>query len=1017
MNPIQIIATLRKFGNYLAGLFPGLAAMLDRFANFLAARLRQTPLYERGVRLTNSEQVKSVWKVVERFYWRNYAKDRLHLEEQAPENLVVLRPVFQLCAFLCISIPLSQFHLGNVAIETFSGYKSQAPAWAVVLWTLTLPCAWAVLLAGCAMSNRIVFSIAGVGAAYFLSTCVLLLPRDYSNLFLTAAIFFNLFCMEKLLPCDDKRSKLLSFFTALVVGGAAGIQGYVLTPLKPLITPLLPLQSPEVTLLVGGLFGAVAGMLCRFVAHSKFVAHKLISSEKLSPASLVWLTAALLAGFSISAALRGGLSTEGGAIISSVGLTNTYLWPIWYFVGIGIVHKLVGSSKAVTSAVEVLIPEKILPFLLIALLIFVSLVCNSTTMALALSNTTHPLGQQLFFLFEALYRFSKSWLWSNPLLSIAAEWFNYVLLFDLLLVSFLAIRRKITAEAVGRIFYITCLAALLIWEYLFQLSSFTRTPTHSVIALFFFAAWLLWLMHTVGWARCIKSSPAWPSRGRLAIFAGILTLALLEIHSRAAASDFGVVNEMFLVMFRGVIDVGLPYFLFVWVSKKLPAVPITTAKMLALFSLGALAALLFNVLDKLGCTNYVAQEFFRLLSVEGARLSSTGNLNIPLLIPAYQLVQRAILYVCFLVLVGYQVRRRTNGDAPAMAARVILALMAFGSGVASFSHTLVDLPVPLMVRVLTAPLVQETTFSCNVVLSYLAYWIPATIIGIAYSLVSQDKAHEDHLSERPAQGGLRGNRWLLLVAGVFCIGFNFAVFMVYGEAEAHLRATDTLYPILAMGGGIYLLLVIAALKLMITAPRVDTTVLSPRAQVFLILVLELCVGAFVYPKSNLPLATYEFEPLKSTVSLPSQWQVLHAPAPSSKMPPTTAAFKRTEDDGTIALLHTGLLRQSAEGSESTLKTMLLDAAKSGRFPNLRLLKLDQWNRFAPNAIAGHYSYDMPGKNGNIPMAGLTVLVPASDNQLCYFTLFTSPSRIESEQWEIALAVKSASQAQKSRIGQ
>lgn len=177
MNPIQAIATLRKFANYLAGIFPFLAVLGDKFyailfaaAQFIGSLPVLKPLVERA---RQSPAGQALWKFFERFYWRDYAKDRMELESAPAETMPVLRATIQMCVILSLVIPLSQFQVLPVNIETSSGYKHVMASWPIVLWMVCLPVAWASLLIGAALCNRIVFACTAIGALYFLSHCVI----------------------------------------------------------------------------------------------------------------------------------------------------------------------------------------------------------------------------------------------------------------------------------------------------------------------------------------------------------------------------------------------------------------------------------------------------------------------------------------------------------------------------------------------------------------------------------------------------------------------------------------------------------------------------------------------------------------------------------------------------------------------------------------------------------------------------------------------------------------------------
>ncbi|MBZ0186382.1 MAG: hypothetical protein K8F91_09065, partial [Candidatus Obscuribacterales bacterium] len=218
MNPFQIIATLRKFGNYLVGLFPIFATISESLAAHFKT-ISQKPAVKGIIeRAGSSNFFQAIWKIVERFYWRDYKKNRLDLSESPPECLPILRPIFQCCALLCILIPFTQFPINQVAIETLSGFKGMAPTWSVVLWSFCLPLAWAVLLSGMALSNRSFFAPVAIAALYFMSSCVLELPRSSANAFLTIAILLNLIYCFKTHNASSLANRIYNGLTLIAVG-------------------------------------------------------------------------------------------------------------------------------------------------------------------------------------------------------------------------------------------------------------------------------------------------------------------------------------------------------------------------------------------------------------------------------------------------------------------------------------------------------------------------------------------------------------------------------------------------------------------------------------------------------------------------------------------------------------------------------------------------------------------------------------------------------------------------------
>ena len=731
----------------------------------------------------------------------------------------------------------------------------------------------------------------------------------------------------------------------------------------------------------------------------------------------VWIIVSLLIQYLAFAAARGGLGTVGGLVISSAGLVNSYLWTVWYFVGVGIVHKLIGSSRAVASGVQTMLPYKVTMPVLVIVLLCATMICLSDTAALQLSGATGFPLETLFYAAAFLYQATKPWIWSITINGIAAHWFSTVLLFDLAVVIVLSLQKKLNGAAAIQLFYLTCLAGFLIWEYLFQLSSFARTPSHSLTVLFLFSAWLLWLMHTVGWNLCLKSSPAWPNRGRLAIYGGIVTLALLELNARAACSDFRVVNELFLTMFQGVINVGLPYFLYVWCVRKLPELPVGAGALLGVFSLGAITSFGLNIIEKLCGARWSFSPFVQVVQTQAERLLSIGSINIELQTPDYFFVLRALLFVCGVTLVYYAARRKLGRSLDASKAFVFL-IMAYASGLASFARTLVELPIPPIVRALLAPCLQETQFNCNVFVTYLAYWLPALVFAIVL-LVTRRK--------------ITNALWLgALLAAVG----NCSIFSVYYHAEAVLRATGTLYYVMAMGCGAFVLLAVSCLKLLmaetpdveamsdggqaitvstVSEPAVElaagssnSVLLSSGALVVLIVVLELIFAVLVFKQTHMNLAVRQVEVFKHTVILPANWR-LRTTTAGHKQPAAAASaavitFTRSIAPGAFSMLQMGVVASDPKGTRSLLSKMLKDAVASKAYPNLSVVSVESWHRFYPGALACYFCYELRKGKTVMPMSGLVVLVPTRTGKTEYYTAYTNSNEAAQELAELAVVV-------------
>ncbi|MBS1953289.1 MAG: hypothetical protein JST89_03830 [Cyanobacteria bacterium SZAS-4] len=929
----------------------------------------------------------------------------MDLAAAPPETVALLRPLFQMCAILCLLIPLTQYTLWPVEIEAFSGFKGIAPGWSVILWMLCLPGAWAALLTGAARSNRVAFMVAASSASYFLITCVVLLPRSYFNALAPLSILISLiYCEHRLRDADSRGSTVLGMINALVCGIAAGIPLIILTPIRPFLGTRINLPGPVISIGGGALLGAILGLAC-FVSARRFklpavpysdqpANEKIEEAPQNSGMALnAWSVTIVLMIFLFAGLMRGSLAQSGSELISSLALTNNYFWPLWYFMGVGILHKINKSSKTIASAIADVLPQQVFKPLLITTLAISLITAFSEKICFALSLSTNQFSSTVLPFFYAIYSASKPYIWSSPLNTLTVHWFTTVLLFDLILVVVLSIQKRLTNEALIRLLFLNTFAFLLIWEYVFQLSSFARTPTHSVVVLFLFAVGLLWLIHTVGWDLSSKSSPAWPSAGRLAVYGGIATFAILDIHARSACKDFKLMNELFLTMFHGVIDVGLPYYFLVWATNRLGKLPVKISTTLGLFCLGAVASFIFNVLEKFAGAGWSTSALAQIVNLQTESLRTAGTIDIDLAIPPIWFFVRAVIYVGLLTIV-YLLSRKKISDTENSSKTMLFVLVAFASGIVSFSNTFVELPLPAEARAFLAPCHQSLLFNCNLIQSYVAYWVPALIFGIS-QLYSKDNSIKIFLLCTP-----------LAVAAHFLISWSFA------QTEIYCRAAGSFYTLIAILCGVFVALVGVALRRVTPddafaqqqqdKKQTKAVILTPRTLLTLIAVAEIILIPIAVTQTNLKFNNFSLAPLTHKVTIPTTWQQQNNP--NTAQEETTTTFTRKAATGGTSILQIGTVDSAAQGTKELLKRLFVAAANSGRYQNLAVIAIEPWNKYYPNALACHFSYELPQTKPPVTMAGLSVLVPRTDKLTEFYTLHTSPSEIDREQWEMAYTI-------------
>lgn len=1012
MNPFQTIATIRKFSNYLVGIFPFLAVIGDHGYG-LVRKVGEVPLIKPVVGVVGQSSVgQAVWKFFERFYWRDYAKDRMQLGDAPAETAPVLRLMIQLSVVLSFAIPLTQmqapFNLSAVGIETSSGYKHAMATWPIFLWILCLPCAWSALLVGTAVCNRVAFSATAIGALYFLAGCILYLPRSYCNALLTMPVLFSLIFNLTMLGVDGKRANISRLVTALVVGAAAGFQFTILTPLRPWLGTVLPFNGPAVGIGAGCLIGICAGLVCLMVANTLRSAQSKLGEAPAAPTSTTsaiepsipetntpplsiqaafLINSFLLIAFLSATAWRGGLASLGGSIISALDMSNAYLWPILYFVGVGIVHKLMGSSKVVAASVNGILPSRLAtPLFLLALLI-ATFAAWSEDIINMLSFQTSALGQQVFFVFLPFFKVVKAIIWIDPLLSIATHWMKWVLLCEVCIVAVLAFQKRLNAAVLSRLFFLSSFAALLLWEYIFQMSSFSRGPIHSAVLIWLFAIWLLWLMHTIGWKLSINDSPMWPSRGRLAIYGGLVGLIILQVNARASCFDYRIVNELFLTMFHAVIDIGLPYYLLLWANKRFKTDTPPVKFLLGAFSAGAVASMCFNAIDK--C--FTNAGFIETVKLQLESLRATGNFSLDVAVSGYWLFFKAAIFVVLLMLVRrFAVLRSAkisnSDDLKQQHYWMLYLMLAFASGVVSFSYSFVDLPLPNEVHVALAPLRQEILFNTNVFHLYLAYWLPALWMSVAALKTDRPKAWPWAVLTGAMLGGL--------------------ILYGYEYFEVLLRASGLFMSVMVIFSSVMVALVCMILQTLEssrnesespfdkeTKPAANA-LLSYTSAAFLAMALAVVFTVSVYCSPNRKVFSFrDIASLKHSVLLAKDWTFKETQAPKAPFP-EISIFTRAAPLG-IRRLDVMSLPSDSAGVKILMQKWV-------DYLHLKVTKVESWDKYYSGAYS--FQFTLPTADGGTLFA-VSAFVPRDNGQTEVFTAVTDAKTIEQTVWEIALLVQ------------
>ncbi len=1016
MNLLSMIASLRKFGNFVVGLFPVLGTILDwllapfiRAARVAQARANQQAASQKSGAIAPEQVdkflqaplVKAATPALRRFYWKDYAQDRLVLERLPAGSLVILRPLFLVTVALTILLPLlAVFSKPAVDLTTLAGATGSAPIWSVYLWLVAAALAWGCILAGSAFCNRIFFCFVAVIYVTLFGACALFIPRSYGNALLPIVVFLALNFSERTLKKPAAIDGILSALVALVVGAPTGVYLLALTPLQPLFKPFV-LESGIV---IGALFALSitsftrgrGGHFERIQGSGGLGAVRLsaLLRQPISIAASALVLSAITLVFLITLVCRGGAAAFAGQLLSEMSLWNGYLWPVWYFIGIGIVFKLIKNTKVITKSIKEALPGALYLPVVVLLLVAGSVLMWRNDLV----NWALPYDY-LSAIAVPFYNGTK-WYWSESINSFSAAVLKWVFLFDLIAMVWLLAKKRLHAESAASLLYFSALSWFAVTEYMFQWLSFGRSPAHSVILLMTFAMWLLWLFHTVGLEMSLQTSKTFPSMGRLAIFGSIVLFALLEIHARCAIKDYGVINEIFLYMFRGIIDVGLPYFLYVFASRRFQQLPLKIAEIFQIFCAGAILTYPLNVLDKLALGGWSLSGLSAIWQDEITTFTNKGFIAAQE--PALSLLSIALRSAVFVAalasvtwLVNYQrelsistkkdtqknTNNNTSGDTTKAA--VIFASLAFASGFASFSKTTVDLPLPDHLRVLVAPFHTSLFFDYYLVALYLG----AGIAALALALIVANSS----------------SRWRWLWACLVAFAVNFLISWAWPGQEVWLRSTGMLESGALIAAVVFAYLLLRAIGIIegqsATAERPTVTLLELNLVAVLMLSCLLYSAYQQLPKAAMQPANFSLAP---GLKVPARFG-------QPLLKASSAVYTLKEPDGASILTISQI-----DSNGRDLKTIMVDLVTQTQaaklLPNFKVLGAQDYSRYAPSALALEFSYDLLNPRdpaAKVTMSGITVLKLSLSNKVEYYCMRATPVDMDVRRYDLIRVLQSS----------
>ncbi len=975
------IKSLRKLWHFFVTAFPGLARLAERtgrLGTVIVTNPAVAPIWNRVV---SSPVGQALINIIQRFWWRDYSKERIDADRLSPEAHAVLRPVMCLAALLCILVPVAMLvPWPEVPADQVVEASGPVAAWSIVLWVLTLAVAWGSVLVGAGTSNRPVFLIVLVLYAYFLIyAAIAVLPPSMWNLPLPLVAMGALAYSEARLGRSGGGGLTVSVVTALGLGMALG---YVFVGLFPGERVPIPMR-----LLVGAGVGLLMFAWGRYARRAPRWFPRPDHSESAAQNTF----SALLFVFYVGLGIRGGFGVPATVTVEFLDVWSGYLWPVWYLLGTGLIFKLLTHTKVLTQSVRDVVPAR----WLVPGVIFVFLIGVLVTWSEFVLDTPGLHWPSPFVtLMATVFSLTLGFFWSEPLYAFSASLMRWVLLFDLVAATWLVIRRRLSAAAIMVLLGQTILLWFVITQYYLKLLSFNVAGSYSPLVMFLLALMMLWLLYRAGLYRAIGSSPLWPLTGRIGVYSAIMLVVLLEIHCRAAIHDALAIDRIFLYTFRGVVDFGLPYMLGIYASRRLKTLPLSTPHMIGAFGLGAVAALSLNALDKLvaagGSLTRLAADLAERFDME-----VTGQMDrLAHMVPDFPMswtLTRGLLAMAALVAVAAIIRRKTRGQThgPAMA---LFALIATGAGMGAFSQIRLDIPIlsPRWAQ-LIMPYRTSMELDAHVIALFLSFTLPAMVLGLAFAAV-----------------GPGGTSRLRAITGITAATLlHLAAVVLWPDQEPWLRSSGMLWTCFAAAGGLFAVLLRAVrLRVEEVMPEelVESAMDQPMAGRRAVLagaalgVTVLCVVAAYQIRAG-RLVDREIDGLGSPLPVPAAWNRIEMPQSDVE-----AALTRSSVTFSRPILLVDL-EEPEDGIEALLQKAIGEAQST--MPDFELYSgPESWQRHFDGAVALEFFYSQPQPDGSsVPMLGALALLPMRDGPVVGLGLLSSMSDFKARRWDLILVAE------------
>ena len=969
--------TLQKLRFFLASAFPVLTRLPPMSAKAHAWLEQHPRLKARLVRVRESRLAGSVRRVGGMLVMGDHEGDRIDDKIIPPETLGVLRGAVVLAVVLCLLVPVALLVIWPaLSLEQISGVAGDPVAgWSVVLWMLGAAFAWACLLVGTGLASRFALPLALAVFAYFNLVLAATLPRSWWALALFGIMITAILGGETRAAARPGTRTWPGVVACILNGMMAGFLGLATSPAGALFKGRV--------LYVGVGAGAVLGVLLWGGARS--LARRQRNNEGAQPAGpradrLVAVIAGLHFLFTLSLTVRGGLLAPAQGLHPVAVQMPGYLWPLYYFIGVGIIFKVLRQTKLIHGTMQELVPPRVLVPVGLIFLLGATAVGWSDVILLQPGRAWLPGLEAAAEWITGL----TPWLWRQPLWGMTMEWMRWTFVIVLALAVWAAVRRRLNGEVMAMLLFATALLWLAIAQYFFEFSSFGRSPRVSAASLLAFAIFILWLSHMSMRHFVAGDSPGWPRAARVILYSAALMLVLLPVHARAAMHDSKLANEILLYLFTGIIDLGLPFYLHLYARRNFQRMPFTAVQLLACFGLGAALSVPFTILDKMAVSAWSFDAVWTTVNAQVQAAVHQGRVldAFEAFLPPAWLVGRALLAWSAILAIGVLVHRRMTGRELAPAATVV-AVLAVATGLACFTNRTLEVPLlPNSVVQLLTPTRVSRIVDVALVARYLSFVIPALIVGLTL------------ISSSP-------RRWRVTAIGA-AVALHLGITWLWPAQEPWLRSTGVLSTAGAAGGlALFVLVVVmrdrlAAVLLLREKPGGATRLLYPR---------ELRIAAGIGFAGLLVLGAWQiFETRRVARTVPGQAATVLLPALWREAP---AVGGGASWHGPLRGPSAPLLQWATRPGEGGNTQAVLQAAANERaqeLSNFTIVGLEKWEQFVPGALALEFQFERPLEGVAVPVLGTLVVARAGADTAVVFTILYELSDRD-RRWDILRALR------------